>query len=102
MSEKKRKYLGKRIPETLEVIRVVDKSVRLTSEIAQVYGMPLVTLLMNLRNRDTAEQQAVQGSSVSKQIRICDAKWGDTENELFEWFCSAQYCSGWSKSRREG
>lgn len=64
------KYFGKRIAETLKVIRLVDKNVRYTSEIVQVYGMLLVTLSTHLRNLDSAEQQAVHGSDISKQLRI--------------------------------
>jgi hypothetical protein len=47
--------------------------------------MPLVTLLMHLRNQDSAEQ-TVQGSDVSKEIRICDAKWDNMEMNCLNGF----------------
>jgi hypothetical protein len=55
----------------------------------QAYGIPLSTLLTYLKYQNPIEQQALQGSDVSKQMRMLDTKHGGTENELFKWFCNA-------------
>jgi hypothetical protein len=89
MSEKKRKYTGKTTVEKLDVITEVDENERSKSEIAQVYGIPLSTMLMYLKNKDSVEQQAMQRGSILKYSRIHGAKLGDLENELFKWFCHA-------------
>jgi hypothetical protein len=81
--------LGRAVAEKLEVIRGVEKKERSTSEIAQMYGIPLPALSVYLKNQDSVEQQALQGTDVSKQIRICDAKCDDMENRQLEWFCNA-------------
>jgi len=43
MSENKRKNMGKTIAEKLAVIREVHKVERSKSEIAQAYGLPLLS-----------------------------------------------------------
>jgi hypothetical protein len=91
MSEKKRKKnTGKKIAEKLEEFREVDKNERSKSEIAQAYGIPLSTLSTYLKDLDSVEQQASQEHDISKRMRIRDAKHGNMEEELFEWFCHAR------------
>jgi hypothetical protein len=70
MSEKKRSYMGKTIAEKLDVITEVDKNERSRSEIAQVYGIPLSTVSMCLKNKDSVEQQAMQRGCILKCKRI--------------------------------
>jgi hypothetical protein len=89
MSEKKRKYIGRTIAEKLGVITEVDKKERSKTEIAQAYGILLSTLSTYLINRDSIENQALQGAEASKQARICGAKHSRLEDKLFEWFCHA-------------
>jgi hypothetical protein len=89
MSEK-RKYAGKTIAEKLQIIREVDKKERSKTEISQAYGIPISTLSTYLKNRDSIENQALEGAEVSKWMRIRGAKYGDLEDELFEWFCFAR------------
>jgi hypothetical protein len=45
---------------------------------------------MYLENRDSVEKQAVQRGEFSKLMRIHNAKHGNVDNELFEWFCNAR------------
>lgn len=89
MSEKRREYSGRKVDEKLEVIKGINRKERNTSEIAKVYGIPLSTLSMHLKNQDSVEQQALQGSDVSKQKRICDTECDDMENKLLAWFCNS-------------
>jgi hypothetical protein len=86
MSEKKRKYVGKTIAETLDITAEVGKKERSKNELAQAYRITLSTLLTYLKNRDSIENQALQGAEVSKRMRICGAKHCDLEDKLFEWF----------------
>jgi hypothetical protein len=62
---------------------------RSKTEIAQAYGILLFTLLTYSENRDSVENQALQGAEVSKWMRIRGAKNSNLEDELFEWFCHA-------------
>jgi hypothetical protein len=43
-----------------------------------------------LKNRDSTENQALQGAEVSKRMRIHTVKQSNLEDELFEWFCHAR------------
>jgi hypothetical protein len=70
-------------------LQEVDKKERSKTEIAQAYGILIFTLSTYLKNRDSIENQALQGAEVSKRMRICGAKHSDLEDELFEWFCDA-------------
>jgi hypothetical protein len=81
MSEK-RKYTGKMIAKKLEIIREVDKKERSKTKISQAYGIPLSTLLTYLKNRDSIENQALQGAEFSKRMKICGAKYGNLEDNL--------------------
>jgi hypothetical protein len=89
MSKKKRKYVGKTTAEKPHITVEVNKKERSKTEIAQAYGIPLSTLSTHLKNRDSVENQALQGAVVSKRMRIHGAKHSDLEDELFEWFCHA-------------
>jgi hypothetical protein len=66
MSGKKRKYAGKTIVEKLDIIAEVDKKERSKTEIALAFRILLSTLSTYLRNRDSIENQALQGAEVSK------------------------------------
>jgi hypothetical protein len=81
--------VGLAIAGKLGVIREVDKNKRSKSEIAQAYGIPFSTLSVYLKKWDSLEQQALQGDDILKHMRICGARHGVMENELFEWFCHA-------------
>jgi hypothetical protein len=48
------------------VVREVDRSERSKSEIAQAYGIPLLTVSTYLKNCGSHEQQALQGCNISK------------------------------------
>ena len=48
------------------MIREVGKNERGKSEIAQVYGIPLLTLKTYLKNSGSLEQQASQECNISK------------------------------------
>jgi hypothetical protein len=59
---------------------------KIKSEMAQVYGVPLPTLLVYLKNQNSVEQQALQQSDISNCMRIHGTKHDDMKNELFDWF----------------
>jgi hypothetical protein len=81
------KYVGKTIAEKPDKFAELNKKVRRKTEIAQAYGIPLSTLSTYLKNRDSIENQVLQGAEVSKRKRIRGAKHTDLVDELFEWFC---------------
>ena len=78
---------------------------RSKSQIAQTYRIPIYTLLTYLKNQDPTEQQALKEGDILQHMRICEAKHGTMENELFCMVlpCSKlQYCSGWPNGENEG
>lgn len=85
MAPTKRKRTGLNISEKLKIFSFVDKNPQMKQVlVAEHFGIPTSTLCTILKKRKDVESKAVTGSVKRKRVR--DAKFGDLEEILSEWF----------------
>jgi hypothetical protein len=60
--------MGKMLVGKPQIIREMDKNKRSKSDVAKEYGIPLSTLLTNLKSGYSIEQETLQGGEVSQNV----------------------------------